>query len=88
MLRFLLRQKQLRKNHIRDHIETSLNWKGKKMPTAEEVKNYFKKNWGLRKVKVSASKLKTMTLNIKITMQVQARVAQLPEMIVPQAGKI
>ena len=35
------RQKQLRKNHIRDHIETSLNWKGKKMPTAEEVKYYL-----------------------------------------------
>merc|ERR1719264_1111248 len=49
------RQKQLRKNHIRDHIETSLNWKGKKMPTAEEV---------------------------------QARVAQLPEMIVPQSTTI
>jgi len=49
------RQKQLRKNHIRDHIETSLNWKGKKMPTAEEV---------------------------------QARVAELPEMIVPQSTTI
>merc|ERR1719285_90369 len=49
------RQKQLRKNHIRDHIETSLNWKGKKMPTAQEVKS---------------------------------RVAQLPEMIIPQATTI
>jgi len=49
------RQKQLRKNHIRDHIETSLNWKGKRMPTAEEV---------------------------------QARVAELPEMIVPQSTTI